>query len=140
MSVASFLLDTNVVSELVKPVPDTRVLKFLAREGDLWLSVITLHELTYGIARLGERVRVERLAAWLGSLKARFASRILPVDQIIAEAAGSGRGRAASQGRTVTPLDALIAATAQIRSLTLATRNVRDFEALDVPTIDPWSA
>lgn len=75
MSVASFLLDTNVVSELVKPVPDTRVLKFLAREGDLWLSVITLHELTYGISRLGERVRVERLAAWLGSLKARFASR-----------------------------------------------------------------
>jgi predicted nucleic acid-binding protein len=138
--VASFLLDTNVVSELVKPAPDAGVLKFLAREGDLWLSVITLHELAFGIARLGESGRVQRLTTWLGSLRTRFGSRILPVDQMIAEAAGSGRGRAASQGRVVAPLDALIAATAQMRSLTLATRNIRDFEALDVPVIDPWSA
>ncbi len=136
----AFLLDTNVISELVKPAPDTRVVKFLARENDLWLSVITLHELSYGIARLAAQDRGHRLATWLGALKVRFGSRILPVDEAIAEAAGLGRGRAASRGRTVTPLDALIAATAQVQSLTLATRNVRDFEALGVAALNPWNA
>jgi toxin FitB len=136
--VAAFLLDTNVVSELIKPAPDPRVLKFLAHEGDLWLSVITLHELSYGVSRVVEPERRRRLAAWLGSLKLRFGSRILAIDETTAELAGRDRGHAASQGRIVAPLDALIAATAQLRSLTLATRNTRDFEALDVATVDPW--
>ena len=134
----AYLVDTNVVSELVKPEPDGCVLKFLSRESDLWLSVVTLHELAYGVARIAEAGRRHRIAAWLESVKTKFTGRLIIVDEPIAEAAGRARGHAASQGRTVAPLDALIGATAQVRSMTVATRNVRDFEPLDVPVLDPW--
>jgi toxin FitB len=135
----AYLIDTNVISELTKPTPDVRVLKFLAREGDLWLSVVTLHELSYGVMRIAESGRRNRIAAWTESVKARFRGRLIFVDQAIAEAAGRARGHAALEGRAVAPLDALIGATAWTRSMILATRNVRHFEALDISIFDPWS-
>lgn len=135
-----FLIDTNVISELVRPAPDSHVLKFFARESDLWLSVITLHELSFGAARIADSSRRDCLTAWIESVRARFRGRLVAVDEAIAESAGRARGRAASQGRTLAPLDALIAATAQGRSLTLATRNLRDFAALNVVAIDPWAS
>jgi predicted nucleic acid-binding protein len=135
----SFLIDTNILSEVIRPAPDRRVVNFLARESDLWLSVITLHELTYGAARVTDVARRERLATWIESVKGRFRGRLIPVDEAIAGLAGQTRGHAATRGRTVDPLDALIAATAQTRSKTLATRNVRDFVALEVVTLNPWT-
>lgn len=135
----AFLLDTNVISELVRKAPDQRVLRFLSREVDLWLSVVTLHELSYGAARISDANRRERLAVWIASVKFRFQGRLVVVDEAIAELAGRGRALAAAKGHTVTPLDALIAATAQMATMTLATRNVRDFTALDVAVFDPWS-
>jgi predicted nucleic acid-binding protein len=137
---SAFLIDTNVVSELVRPAPDPRVLAFLERERDLWLSVLSLHELSYGAARLSDPARRRRLAAWLDSIQLRFKGRWIGVDEGIASQAGRARAEAAAMGRSVTPMDSLIAATASSRSLTLATRNLRDFEAIAVATFDPWSA
>jgi toxin FitB len=138
--VTAFLLDTNVVSEIVRPAPDPSVLKFLARENDLWLSVITLHELNFGAARIADVGRRHRLTEWIESLKARFRGRLIVIDQVIAELAGRARAHAMAQGRTVDPLDALIAASARSRSMTLATRNMRDFVALDVVAFNPWNS
>ena len=134
----AFLVDTNVVSELVRPSPDPRVMKFLVAEADLWLSVVTLHELAYGAERVKDSARRHRLTAWIEALKQRFRERLIAIDAAIAEQAGRARANAAAQGRAVDPLDALIAATAQMRSLTLATRNVRDFEAFEIVVVDPW--
>ena len=69
----------------------------------------------------------------------RFRSRLIGIDRAIAELAGRARGRAMNHGRTVHPLDALIAASAQSRSMTLASRNVRDFNALGVVAFNPWN-
>ena len=136
---SAYLIDTNVISELVRPAPDPRVVGFLTREADLWLSALTLHELAFGAARVADPQRRQRLTSWLDAIQSRFLGRWIEVDEAIAEFAGRSRGLAASRGRNVTPLDSLIAATAQKRSLTLATRNLRDFDALEVATFDPWS-
>ncbi len=134
----AFLVDTNVLSEIVRPTPDERVLKFLARESDLWISVVSLHELAYGAARIVEAGRRHRLTSWLESIRARFNGRLIVIDEAIAHAAGRARGQALIQGHTISALDALIAASALAHSLTLATRNIRDFESLQVVLIDPW--
>jgi predicted nucleic acid-binding protein len=137
--VSAYLVDTNIISELVRPAPEPRVIAFLTREADLWLSALTLHELAFGAARVAEPDRRRRLTSWLDAIRSRFQGRWLEVDEEIAEYAGRARGAAASRGRNVTPLDSLIAATAQKHSLTLATRNLRDFEALAIATFNPWS-
>jgi predicted nucleic acid-binding protein len=133
-----YLLDTNVVSELARPFPDKAVLAFLEDAPDLWMSVITLHELHYGVVRLPDVRRKAELAAWLERLKSEFAERIVPVSAAIAERSALLRVHAASQGRACEPLDAMIAATALERGLLLATRNVRDFDTLGVPLKNPW--
>ena len=135
----AFLIDTNVASELVRPSPDQRVMRFLSIERDLWLSVVTLHELTYGAELVKDMVRRHRLTTWIEALKLRFKERLIVTDAAIAEQAGRARANAAAQGLAVDPLDALIAATAQLRLMTLATRNVRDFAAFDVRIYNPWT-
>jgi predicted nucleic acid-binding protein len=137
--VTAFLLDTNVVSELVKPAPSARVLSFLSREADLSISVITLHELAYGAARMADPGRRLRLTNWLASIKVQFLGRIIAVDGAIAEIAGEMRGFSAGRGVIVTALDSLLAATTATRSMVLATRNVKDFACLPIGVIDPWS-
>jgi predicted nucleic acid-binding protein len=137
--VSAYLIDTNVISELLKPAPDPRVVGFLTREADLWLSALTLHERAFGAARVAEPGRRQRLTSWLDAIQSRFRGRWIEIDEAIAEFAGRARGIAASRGKNVTPLDSLIAATAHKRCLTLATRNLRDFEPLEVTTFDPWS-
>jgi predicted nucleic acid-binding protein len=111
---------------------------FLARPEEMWLSVVSLHELAFGLTRLAEVQRRVRLEAWLDSVKESFLDRLIPVDGKIAETAGRIRGASALIGRVVDPLDSIIAATAIIRSLTLATRNTRDFEHLNVELLNPW--
>jgi toxin FitB len=138
--VTAFLLDTNVVSELVRPAPNPGVLRFLSNEGDFWLSVITLHELAYGAALIRDRVRRTRIEGWIEAIKSRFAGRLIGIDGPIVEWAGRARAAAAANGRVITPLDSLIGATAQIRALTVATRNTRDFEPLAVVAVNPWTA
>ncbi len=134
----AFMLDTNVLSEIVRPRPMPKVEAFLAREGDLWLSVIALHEFAYGLARVADATRRAKLGAWIESIKISFRGRIIDVDEPIAETAGLLRGSSASQGRSFAPLDSLIAATALLHSKTLATRDVKDFADLGMDLVNPW--
>lgn len=139
MEVASFLLDTNVISELVRPKPEARVVAFVTQATDPWLSSVTLHELAYGAERSPDLARKAKLNGWIAGIIAEFAGRILVVDEDTAELSGRLRAFAAAQGRTASVLDALIAASAQVSGLTLATRNTRAFEALGVRAVNPWA-
>jgi predicted nucleic acid-binding protein len=104
--------------------------------GDLCLSVLTLGEIRAGIERLRPRDpgQASVFDAWLAALRARFADRILPVDERAAEQ--WGRLNAPAPRKTV---DSLIAATAHTHGLTVVTGNTRDFEACGVPLLDPWT-
>ena len=134
-----WLLDTNVVSELARPRPDSRVLAFLSDIDSAYLSVITIHELDFGRRRSpGPRRRAE-LGAWLAALEGEYAERILPIERATATEAARLRANAAGDGRTVHLADALIAGTAIQHRLTIATRNTSDFDDGGVAAFDPWS-
>ncbi|HEV2397431.1 MAG TPA: type II toxin-antitoxin system VapC family toxin [Candidatus Sulfotelmatobacter sp.] len=137
----NFLLDTNVVSEPMKVRPNAGVLSWLAQvdEDSVFLSVVTITELRYGIERLAAGKRRDRLEGWLRKdLTSRFGERILPVDLEIADACGRVVARRETVGRPIDPRDAFLAATAEIRGLTLVTRNVSDFEATVKDIVTPW--
>ena len=138
----SFLLDTNVVSEWVKPRPDEGVVKWLAEadEDRIFLSVITLSELRYGIERMPIGARRRRLESWLShDLPVRFQGRLLPVDAAIADASGRLVARGDERGQPLGAMDSLLGATAQCHTMTLVTRNVSDFEQLGLTIINPWT-
>lgn len=132
------LLDTNVVSEVARPEPDARVLAFLVTEVDLWLSAIVIHELEYGVRMLPHGKRREQIIITLEALVEQYADRILSVGRREAEHAAIMRTRARSSGRVLDIGDALIAATAAVSGLFIATRNTKDFQALDLEVINPW--
>ena len=137
----SFLLDTNVVSEWVKPRPNAGVITWLdeADEDRLFLSVVTLAELRRGIERLAPGRRKKRLDEWLREeLPTRFEGRILPIDAAIAETWGRLVARGEATGRAIGVMDAFIAATANAHDLTLVTRNVGDFKGSMRAVLDPW--
>jgi toxin FitB len=137
----SFLLDTNVVSEWVKPRPNAGVITWLdeADEDRLYLSVVTLAELRRGIERLEPGRRRKRLDEWLREeLPERFEGRMLPVDAAVAESWGLLVARRETAGRAIGVMDAFIAATASAHDLTLVTRNVADFKGTLRSVLNPW--
>jgi predicted nucleic acid-binding protein len=138
---SGFLLDTNVLSELIKPKPDAKVVQWVERtdEAILFLSVLTLGEIRNGIARLPSGVRRGRLEAWLQvDLRGRFEDRILPIDEAIADRWGAISAAAAAKGKPVPVIDGLIAATALHHDLMLVTRNASDVAATGVGILNPW--
>ena len=135
-----FLLDTNVVSELTRDRPNPRVIAFLSEQPDLWLSTLVLHELEYGLELLPSGARREGLGAVLTAFIAEYEDRILPLDRMVAGWAARFRARAHRSGRVLDLGDALIAGTARAHDLSLATRNVRDFDRLDIVVSNPWEA
>ncbi|MGB7762894.1 MAG: type II toxin-antitoxin system VapC family toxin [Bryobacteraceae bacterium] len=138
---SGFLLDTNVVSELVKPKPDAQVLRWIDEtdESILFLSVLTLGEIRNGVQRLRSGRRRGRLESWLQvDLPYRFQDRILPIDAAIAERWGAVSAIAAGKGKPVPVTDGLLAATAIHHNLTLVTRNSSDVSGTGVPTLNPW--
>jgi predicted nucleic acid-binding protein len=137
----SFLLDTNVVSEWVKPQPNAGLMRWTdsVDEDSVFLSVITLAELRYGIDRMVKSKRRRRLEAWLhDELPIRFEGRILSIDPSVADACGRMIRRAKLLGRPIEAMDAFLAATAEIHDLTLVTRNVSDFPLLKT-IVNPWT-
>jgi predicted nucleic acid-binding protein len=132
----SFLLDTNVVSEIRRGRDPNVAAWAKAWEGeDLYLSVLTVGEIRKGIERLRSRdpQQAEVFATWLGELHEHFADRILQVDADVAD--DWGRLNARAERKTV---DSLIAATARVHDLTVATRNTADFQDCDLRLLDPW--
>jgi len=137
----SFLLDTNVVSEWVKPHPNPGLIGWMEAvdEDRIFLSVVSLAELHYGVERMAAGKRRSRLEVWLrDELPLRFESRILPVDADVAEGWGKTVSRCEAVGRPVGVIDAFLAATAEIHGLTLVTRNVADFPFLRA-VLNPWN-
>jgi hypothetical protein len=132
------LLDTNVLSELVRPKPDPKVQAFVRAQTDPLISALTIHELVFGAERASDPARRAKLIAWVTAIQSQFAGRIVDIDANVAEQAGRLRASAASQGANTDPIDALIATCANVRGDAVATRNVRDFAPLGVTVIDPW--
>jgi toxin FitB len=137
----NYLLDTNVVSEPLKARPDSNVVRWLAAadEDGLFLSVITFAEIHKGIEELGSVRRRDTFTAWLyEELAVRFERRILAVDLGVAEAWGTIMARSNRTGLNLGAVDGFFAATADAYGLTLVTRNIKDFEKLDIPLLNPW--
>ena len=137
---SGYLLDTNVVSEVVRSTPHLRVVAFLMEHDDLWLSSIVIHELEYGLPAHGTRTTAGQSARWSAvGFIAEYEDHILPVERVGAEWASPDFGQQAQRsGRTLDLGDALIAGTAKTHDLAVATRNVRDFDSLGVTVINPW--
>jgi predicted nucleic acid-binding protein len=136
-----YLLDTNVISEWTKPRPHPRVVRWLAEaeEENLYLSVITLGELWHGVGRLPRGARRTQLADWVEhDLTGRFEGRILGINQETARAWGQLLAESQQRGRLMHAVDALLAATAVTASMTLATRNEKDFVAAGVRLLNPF--
>ena len=137
----NFLLDTNAVSEWVKPRPNPGLIAWMesADEDRIFISVVSLAELRYGVERMAAGRRRNRLELWLRhELPLRFENRILPVDADVAEAWGRTVSRSEAAGRPIGVMDAFLAATAEINQLTLITRNVSDFPMLRT-VLNPWN-
>lgn len=137
----NFLLDTNVVSEWVKPDPDPGVVAWLAEadEDRVFISVVTLAELRHGVERMSEGRRRKRLDQWLKhELPVRFEGRVLGVDPAVANAWGEVMARREDAGRPMDPMDAFIAAIASVHALTVVTRNESDFELSVGSLVNPW--
>jgi predicted nucleic acid-binding protein len=138
----SYLLDTNVVSEWTRPRPDPAVVAFLAATNEdlVFLSVITLGELRRGVDRLPAGRRRAALDEWLeNDLIQRFEGRILGIDRDVALAWGRIMARSERRGRTPGVMDVWIAAIAEVRDLTVVTRNVPDFAPLLGRIFNPWN-
>jgi predicted nucleic acid-binding protein len=134
---AACLVDTNVLSELVRRRPDPHALAWLDRQAGIALSVVSIEELVFGVQRT-KGARRDKLKAWLDALVAG-AERVYDVTSAVARASGELRAAREASGRPVAQADMLIAATARVHGLTLATRNVRDFKSCGVVLVDPFS-
>ncbi|MBU3693375.1 MAG: type II toxin-antitoxin system VapC family toxin [Rhodocyclaceae bacterium] len=134
----SYLLDTNVLSELRRSEPQPAVVDWIAsrKSASLYLSTLTLGEIRRGIDRLPESRRRMALEEWLEQeLPQFFSERVLPVDAAVADRWGR---MLASAGRPVPVIDSLLAATAVEHDLVLVTRNLRDFGFAGLRTFNPW--
>lgn len=134
------LLDTCVISEVVRRRPDARVMAWFESVPDdvLFLSALTLGELRKGIALKDDDAQRVELRAWADGLERDFHDRILDVDVSVATHWGRISAEGQRAGTPVAPVDGLIAATALRHGMTLATRNTRDFRVGGVMVINPW--
>jgi predicted nucleic acid-binding protein len=140
--VSAFLLDTNVISELIKPKPEPKVTMWIddTVEELLFLSVLTLGEIRKGVVLLPRNARRTSLEAWLSKeLPLRFANRILGVDREVADRWGHLSGLTSARGVHLGVIDGLLAATAMQHDLTLVTRDTRDVAATGVTLFSPWT-
>ena len=135
------VLDTNVVSELMRPEPDPQIAMWVRSRDrqELCTTSVTLAEVRYGITRLPDGRRKEILLAAADDIFGTFADQVLPVDAAAAEqyaVIASSRERA---GRPISGFDALIASVCKSRGATLATRNLPDFEGTGIDLVNPWA-
>lgn len=140
---SGYLLDTNCISELVRIKPEPSVMTWMeaADETLLYLSVLTLGEIRKGLAGLPQSKRRTHLETWLEvELRARFAGRILPIDAPVADRWSLLAAGAKRDGKALSAIDGLLAATALHYNLTVVSRNVSDFTNVQVEVLNPWKA
>ena len=134
----SYLVDTNVLSELRRPRPNPAVRDWFAQRpaATLFLSVLTLGEIRKGVQAASDARRRQALSDWLeADLPAFFTGRVLSVDTAVADRWGR---LVAEADRPLPAIDSLLAATAVVYDLVLVTRNLRDFAGLPVQVFNPW--
>jgi predicted nucleic acid-binding protein len=136
-----YLLDTCVISEIAKPVPDAEVMDWLYATPSelLFLSVVTIGEIRKGLTKFPDSKKKEVLTVWLSTLMEEYQERILPIDAAVADNWGIIQGKAEMAGTPMSSIDSLIAATAFTHNLTIVTRNESDYSAARVPIMNPWS-
>ena len=139
----TFLLDTNVVSELLRSSPEPAVESWVAARpaAELHFSAVGEAELRYGVAILSAGRRRDALAVAIDAiLREDFYGRILPFDSDAAREYAEIASARRAAGRTMAPADCQIAAIARSRGMAVATRNVRDFRDIEIEVVDPWTA
>ncbi len=139
----AILLDTNVVSELLRPSPDPAVEMWVGKRlaTDLYFSAVGEAELRYGVAILPTGRRRDALALAIEAiLREDLDGRILPFDRAAAREYADIAAARRSAGRPIAPTDCQIAAIARSRDMAVVTRNVRDFDDTGIEVVDPWLA
>jgi tRNA(fMet)-specific endonuclease VapC len=137
----NYILDTNVISELVKTQPNPGVIRWIDTVDPeaVYLSVITIGELKKGIAKMQDSQHKTALEVWLKEdLLVRFQDHLLPIDTAVMLAWGSLIARMEAVGNPIPAIDSLLAATAAQNECTLVTRNVGDFKHTGILLLDPW--
>lgn len=138
----SFLLDTCALSELTKKPPNEGFIRWIANQEEyhLYLSVLTIGEITKGIKKLNDDSKQAHLQQWIEQeLVGRFQHRLLPINIEICERWGTLLGEAERVGIKIPAIDALIASTAYVHNLKIVTRNVNDFEKCKIGIVNPWT-
>ena len=136
-----YLLDTCVLSELVKKKPDQRVIEWISgiEESKFFVSALTIGEIHKGIEKMPKSERRKMLLQWVDEdLQERFRGRIIPFDLQVAAAWGKMQAKAEMFGKTMPIIDGMIAATAITHNLAVATRNISDMEAGKAVLVNPW--
>ncbi|MGA2297351.1 MAG: type II toxin-antitoxin system VapC family toxin [FCB group bacterium] len=136
-----YLIDTNVLSELLKNEPDINVVKWInkCQQSDLFISVLTLGEIKKGIQKLVTSRKKVQLSKWLeNDLIKKFGKNIIKIDLPISLRWGIINAQAEEAGKNIPVIDSLIAATAIEYNLTLVTRNVKDFSQTNCKLFNPW--
>jgi len=136
-----FLLDTCVISEILRPKPSSKVIKWIKNEDEnnFFISVLTVGELHKGIEKLPESKRKEELHNWVeNDLKERFWNRIIDIDLHVAMQWGKIQGITEKAGKPMPAIDSLIAATGIAHHLTVVTRNTTDMKESGAALLNPW--
>ena len=137
----NYLLDTCVISELVKRNPDQRVIDWISNrdETTLHLSVLTLGELHKGIEKLPDGQRKQSLHTWVNTdLQTRFSGRVISFDLACATTWGAMQAKAEGAGSPIPAIDGLIAATALAKEMAVVTRNTHDMQHSGAELLNPW--
>jgi len=137
------VLDTNVLSALMRATPDAVVVEWLDHQpaDSVWITSITVFEARFGLALLPKGKRRSSLEQTFDRMLTEdLSSRVLTLDEMAATAAAELAAEHQRAGRIVDLRDTLIAGIAQARRATIATRNTRHFDGLDVPVVNPWHA
>ena len=136
-----YLLDTCVISEMIRPQPDNNVISWIQNknENSLYLSVLTFGEIEKGIEKTPDVTRKRRLKLWVEEdLKKRFEGRIIPIDLNISVKWGEIQGAAELLGNPMPSVDGLIAVSGLVHNCIVVTRNISDMEHSSAELLNPW--
>ena len=135
-----YLLDTCLLSELIRKEPNQGVLDWIKdkEESSLFLSVLTIGEIRKGIVKLKPSTKKKELILWFAELESRFKDRIIPIDIQISLKWGEIQANLEVNGNSMPTIDSLIASTALCKNLIVVTRNGKDMKQSHVEILNPW--